>query len=269
MLQRIAQAPSYQQEMFVKFLAPLMQAAGVGAGAGDSQKKARREIPNVKLTKPLPEFASIMDPATEIRPPTESNVSSVTKPQPVTTDPALERELKEFADEDEQVKLALRMRRQPGFEPGQQHSLLTASEEVTRGRLLGCVHDLLQCQAALKVSNDALEEYKRRFDDMSGAQQCLYEEYASERIKWEQEKKQQAREMEELRTQKDQAEAECKRLQEVERNSQSILRPELGHSAKEAAMAKLAEKNSREIMALQVKEKMLSRRYNAVEEENR
>ncbi|XP_069085718.1 centrosomal protein of 290 kDa [Pleurodeles waltl] len=117
--------------------------------------------------------------------------------------------------------------------------------------LIHLVQELESKEQSSKTSEQALEEYKRKFAVMRHQQGLLYKEYQSERTSWEFEAEKLKEEKKKLEDQKEQ---DTVKIKEFERLMDTLqLDP---HGMKKQLM-----ENSRKITVFKVNEKSLTRRY--------
>ncbi|XP_078534998.1 centrosomal protein of 290 kDa isoform X2 [Lissotriton helveticus] len=117
--------------------------------------------------------------------------------------------------------------------------------------LIHLVQVLESKEQSVKSSEQALEEYKRKFAVMRHQQGLLYKEYQSERTSWEIESEKLKEERKKLEDQKEQ---DAVKIKEFERLMDTLqLDPE--------GMKKDLVENSRKLTVLRVNEKSLTRRY--------
>ncbi|XP_069485433.1 centrosomal protein of 290 kDa isoform X2 [Ambystoma mexicanum] len=117
--------------------------------------------------------------------------------------------------------------------------------------LIHLVQELERQEQSVKKSEDALEEYKRKFAVMRHQQGLLYKEYQSERESWEMESEKLKEEKKKL---EDQREQSAVKIKEYERLMDALqLEPD--------EMKKQLVENSRKLTVLRVNENSLTRRF--------
>jgi len=143
---------------------------------------------------------------------------------------------------------------------------ITAELNRTRTRLVGCVHELFQTEAALKTACAELMQWRAQFEQALVTQHLLYGEYRAAEAKWQRETKAQAEQQDVLRSQLDRAVAELDTAKD-HLNAVRMAAESAGSGSVEGQIAQAVEGYARELMVLRVNEKQLARRCNTLEHE--
>jgi hypothetical protein len=84
-----------------------------------------------------------------------------------------------------------------------------------KGRLLGCINELLITEKHLTQSNDCLELYKLRYEKLSSKQQMLYNEFNQTKQNWFNEKNVLSKQLSDIQEEKDRSDLELARFKDI------------------------------------------------------